>query len=270
MTHLCYTLEEAARKLKFSETVLVRLSQYFKVPRAAYEETGYLSFKGDLMFSDPDLAFFQQVKERLVAGQSLEEVKRRMRDEKSVLSAPMEAPASSGGAPMQEILDERPYQQAAQRDFERYKSTHRASGGLSKVFESMLKEVGVTGEENAPPEKQTKSARKSRKGTDTVLPFRSLRQNVLSHQPETDQPEPIMEEASSNRPFKPVPTVQGSATRAIWNPVAADAHQEEAWERIIRQAASRPRALNNRLKNAALLLQQEATGQIEPQPSASS
>ena len=35
MTHLCYTLEEAAERLNLSETVLVRLSQYFKVPKAA-------------------------------------------------------------------------------------------------------------------------------------------------------------------------------------------------------------------------------------------
>lgn len=80
MTHLCYTLEEAAEKLKLSETVLVRLSQYFKVPRAAYEDVGYLSFKGDLAFTEEDLAFFRQAKERLLSGNSLDEVKSRMRE----------------------------------------------------------------------------------------------------------------------------------------------------------------------------------------------
>lgn len=86
MTHLCYTLEEAAEKLKLSETVLVRLSQYFKVPRTAYEDVGYLSFKGDLAFTEQDLEFFRQAKERLLSGQSLDEVKSRMREE-PVISA---------------------------------------------------------------------------------------------------------------------------------------------------------------------------------------
>src|SRR4051794_19897343 len=81
MTHLCYTLEETADRLNLSETVLVRLSQYFKVPKSAYEDIGYLSFKGDLAFSDQDIAFFRQVKERLLAGENLEEVKGRMRTE---------------------------------------------------------------------------------------------------------------------------------------------------------------------------------------------
>lgn len=84
MTHLCYTLEEAAEKLKLSETVLVRLSQYFKVPRTAYEDVGYLSFKGDLAFTEQDLAFFRQAKERLLSGQSLDEVKSRMREEPGI------------------------------------------------------------------------------------------------------------------------------------------------------------------------------------------
>jgi hypothetical protein len=81
MTHLCYTLEETADRLNLSETVLVRLSQYFKVPKSAYEDIGYLSFKGDLAFSDQDIAFLRQVKERLLAGENLEEVKGRMRIE---------------------------------------------------------------------------------------------------------------------------------------------------------------------------------------------
>lgn len=84
MTHLCYTLEEAAEKLKLSETVLVRLSQYFKVPRTAYEDVGYLSFKGDLAFTEQDIDFFRQAKERLLSGQSLDEVKGRMREEAGV------------------------------------------------------------------------------------------------------------------------------------------------------------------------------------------
>lgn len=77
MTQLCYTLEEAARKLDMSETVLVRLSQFFKVPESAYEETGYLSFKGDLTFTDEDMRFFSAVKERILTGETLESIKGR-------------------------------------------------------------------------------------------------------------------------------------------------------------------------------------------------
>ncbi len=78
MTTLCYTLDEAARKLGWSETVLVRMSQYFKVPENAYEESGFLSFKGDIDFTDADIHFFNRVKEHLLAGDSLSNIKRRM------------------------------------------------------------------------------------------------------------------------------------------------------------------------------------------------
>ena len=88
MTHLCYTLDEAAERLNLSETVLVRLSQYFKVPQDAYEEIGTMSFKGDLGFSDQDLAFFRQVREHLLEGESLEEVKARIRYEHIPAAAP--------------------------------------------------------------------------------------------------------------------------------------------------------------------------------------
>ncbi|MBY0403579.1 MAG: hypothetical protein K2X66_06740 [Cyanobacteria bacterium] len=75
MTELCYSLETAAEKLGVSETVLVRLSQYFKFPAHAYGDEGYLSFKGELTFSEQDLRFFRMVRERLLDGESLEEVK---------------------------------------------------------------------------------------------------------------------------------------------------------------------------------------------------
>lgn len=93
MTHLCYTLEETASRLNLSETVLVRLSQYFKVPKSAYEEVGYLSFKGDLAFSDMDITFFRQVKERLLAGENLEEVKSRMRQDPETPRTAAEMPS---------------------------------------------------------------------------------------------------------------------------------------------------------------------------------
>lgn len=179
MTHLCYTIEEAAGKLGLSETVLVRLSQYFKVPKVAYEDVGYLSFKGDLVFSDQDIAFFRQVKERLLAGETLDEVKSRIRPDEAIpvaarsesspafseliagaeqpiqMTQPVRAPAIAHASnvvpirkevpspPMEEIReieDRTPYEKAAEQSFARYKSQHRA--GLGRVFENMLKEVG--------------------------------------------------------------------------------------------------------------------------------
>lgn len=77
MTQLCYTLEEAAQRLNVSETVLFRLSQAFKVPESAYDPIGGgLSFKGDPVFTEPELAFFREIKERLLAGETLETLKR--------------------------------------------------------------------------------------------------------------------------------------------------------------------------------------------------
>lgn len=83
MNHVvCHTLEEASQRLNLSETVLVRLSQYFKVPASAYDSVdglslGGLSFKDDPLFMETDLAFFRELKERLVSGETLESLKRR-------------------------------------------------------------------------------------------------------------------------------------------------------------------------------------------------
>ena len=79
---VCHTLEEAAQKLNLSETVLVRLSQAFKMPVSAYDSVdgvslGGLSFKDDPLFMESDLAFFRELKERLVSGETLESLKRR-------------------------------------------------------------------------------------------------------------------------------------------------------------------------------------------------
>jgi hypothetical protein len=79
---VCHTLEEASQRLNLSETVLVRLSQYFKMPASAYDSVdghalGGLSFKDDPVFMETDLAFFRELKERLISGETLESLKRR-------------------------------------------------------------------------------------------------------------------------------------------------------------------------------------------------
>lgn len=92
MTEICYSSDEAAEKLGVSETVLVRLSQYFKIPVDAYESEGFLSFKGDLSISEQDIRFFRMVRERLLEGESLEDVKTTLGP--AALTLPQGAPRS--------------------------------------------------------------------------------------------------------------------------------------------------------------------------------
>jgi hypothetical protein len=281
MTHLCYTLEEAAGRLNLSETVLVRLSQYFKVPRAAYEEAGYLSFKGDLVFSDQDIAFFRQVRERLLAGESLEEVKSRIRHEDALAgNSRREAapPSRSAGAAsplpgedsgrsaasepgafplmgaLREIADRTPYEKAAEKSFERYKSMHRT--GLGRVFENMLKEVGGMANKRAskpqpkpmrakaaePVEENLSGSRPVRE--DAILPFKSLRQSAA-----------LPAEPERSRVTRPA--------SGLWPRGQGGGNEEAAWEPIIRQAVDQPRALDNHLKNAASLLRDRALNRAQ-------
>lgn len=151
MTTLIYSLEEAARNLGMSETVLVRLSQYFRIPQAAYEEGNYLSFKGDLGFTGHDIAFFAQVRDRILAGDSLEDIRQRVRYDsiapKPEIPVPPRTtsavPEKGGGDPMQRM---------AEKSFRRYKEANQTSPG--GVFKKMMHRVGEEPEpEAAPPRK---------------------------------------------------------------------------------------------------------------------
>lgn len=178
MTHLCYSLDEAAQQLDVSETVLVRLSQALRVPESAYEESGFLSFKGDLSFTDHDITFFRQVKQQLLAGETLEDVKRRIRNHgPTALETPTaDTPAATEPASFAQTLTQQadqpvkpqivrrpsarpePAPQAAEpvlneviestpeavdalatKDFERYK--HQNRPGAFKLFENILSEI---------------------------------------------------------------------------------------------------------------------------------
>lgn len=273
MTHLCYTLEEAAEKLKLSETVLVRLSQYFKVPKAAYEEVGYLSFKGDLAFSEQDIAFFRQAKDHLVTGESLDDVKKRMH-QASVAQPPQwtetPQPASSvhqhqaasgvpeayakeaesdpglgSASPIREIQDRKPYEKAAEQSFERYKSMHR--NGLTKVFSNMLKEVGV-------------SASKKRSDASLTPGFRPLRDKQADKPGAVKAGKATRPAAGSVRsdallPFNRHSMAEDASKTTIKLPSSAG-----SWEHLIQEAASQPRMINTQLKIAAQLLRQRAIG----------
>jgi hypothetical protein len=326
MTNVCYTLEEVAEKLKFSETVLVRLSQYLKMPRAAYEASGYLSFKGDLTFSEQDLDFFTQVKERLLLGESLDDVKNRLpqvvnssvesnettnpiktsEGREGIHSAPeplqvqpsvspsaamIEAldqePDVLGGTastapgelpPMREIQDREPYEKAAEKSFERYKSRHRS--GIGKVFENMLKEVGgpqagrrsgslmptfkpMRGKSVENLENPPETSPRAKDVEDAALPFSRWLGSSLNNNPGTNlggavgpgftQPAGIREprEKDSKDPVErfvtPPKSTQPVVPQAIWEP-------------LVQQAAQKPRALSIQLKNAALLLREQTLG----------
>ena len=306
MTEQFYSLEEAAEQLKFSETILVRLSQYFKIPRAAYDDVGYLSFKGDLAFSESELLFFQQAKDRLVLGESLDSIKKRLSSGLSlelpaaavsatgpessnasgfsqnfskvqaILSVhagtPVESPAlgvngptqtlpeagSEIGPPLNEIQDRTPYEKAAEKSFERYKSRHRS--GLGKVFENILKEVG-------PPEALQKlgaavSPRapkgKSAEGPEVAPGLSGLWRDAVS--PFLHRPTQGMAAGSfgfdgwtDSKPakepqVKPYGTIKSKGGEAVWEP-------------LIQQAAQKPRSLNTQLKSAATRLRERAVGQ---------
>ncbi|WP_303672933.1 hypothetical protein [Vampirovibrio chlorellavorus] len=276
MTHVCYSLQEAADKLKLTETVLVRLSQFFKMPRAAYEASGYLSFKGDLAFTEPDLQFFLRVKERLLMGDTLEMVKRHLSSLEalgpSMTSAmqgdaegvtpnggdSLSASASAGSSsvpqpPMREIQDRQPYEKAAEDSFERYKSVHRT--GLGRVFESMLKEVGATALDHPDlPERVSPPAPKAHAGTGAepknkagrFSPFLPLAPEKSSAEPS----EPATGKAPVNKMATPPP-------RASQDSASLDA----SWEQLLQQAVQHPRVLNSHLKSAAALLRERATRQ---------
>ncbi len=272
MTHLCYSLEEASERLGLSETVLVRLSQYFKVPRAAYEEAGYLSFKGDLAFSDQDIAFFQQVKERLLAGETLDTVRSRMREDAVPISPRRPTPKTPGAtkpaeadwqasslpmAPLAEVQDRAPYEQAAEESFQRYKSKHRA--GLGKVFENMLKEVGAVADAMKPAasERPIKATVRPR-----VKPLHSERSGLTgSAAKSSGLPGPeLMQLEQALLPFQSARNQKQDSR--LWQ---AAPQVDESWDEMIREAASRPRTLNAHLKNAATLLRNRALHQADSQ-----
>ncbi len=273
MTHVCYSLQEAADKLKLTETVLVRLSQYFKMPRSAYEASGYLSFKGDLAFAEPDLQFFVRVKERLLMGDTLEMVKRHVDSLGAVGQSmasvvPGNAAGDSGAqatanagvpampskmldAPMREIQDRQPYEKAAEVSFERYKSVHRT--GLGRVFESMLKEVGATASEGATSSAQ--SGTQAQK--DNAVKMAGTKPRTGRFSPFLP-PEPERPPVDSSAPLVDKGSMGKASTHSAHTSLET-ASVESSWEQLLKQAVQQPRVLNSHLKSAAALLRERAT-----------
>lgn len=200
MSYLCYSLEEAAQQLGMSETVLFRLSQFLKVPAAAYSEVGYISFKGDLTFNEEDIRFFGQVKDRLLAGETLEDVKNRIRGQQQSNFTPdvtfdmpvtprpqtMISPEARNpvGVTAIESQDNRILQQAADQNFERYKGLHRPNHNPNRVFQNLAQEV-------VPETSQAVSDIQKPRPSQPLPPVRQPQPQVLPSSPPNWQPRPV-------------------------------------------------------------------------------
>ncbi|MEB3287493.1 MAG: hypothetical protein VKJ04_08315 [Vampirovibrionales bacterium] len=157
MSYLCYTLDEAAQQLGMSETVLFRLSQFLKIPEQAYDDVGYIAFNGDLSFSQDDISFFLQVKERLLKGETLENIRQRLRSDdhkppeypKATLSSAVQAqhqpiqhpihPLTPQPQTLHTIESDAPLRQEAEKSFHHYKAKNRA--GFNRVFENIADQI---------------------------------------------------------------------------------------------------------------------------------
>lgn len=323
MTQICYSLEETARRLDMSETVLVRLSQYFKVPQSAYEEMGFLSFKGDLAFSDQDIGFFRQVKEHLLAGESLETVKTRIREPQATqmprkdtsfleatrrvnietlteqkLVAPSAPPIRQQGEPQMrqaeieaEILDEillpvepepvaiqpifpaplreveapEMLQQAADASFERYKGKTRPQTNRGpKIFEKMIRQVGQSGEDK--PFSSLPFAKPIKPKVETNPEF--TLESMFEDEPDAGlRDEREIQELDARKPIRLEPIglaqtrdIEFDRQAAQSQEVAAVLNERFPWKAHIQQASRQPRPLDDRLKQAAKLIREQATG----------
>ncbi len=261
MTHLCYTLEEAAQKLNMSETVLVRLSQYFKVPATAYESVGYLSFKGDLSFSDQDISFFRQVKERLLDGESLEEVKQRIRAEGGVESTPEFQSVLRGGE-LERVQPEQATQHINATGF-------NAEGASTEISENLRRKPTkepVSGAAPSSPSPMLELQNELPLKTQAEKDFQRYKgqhhaasskvfQKMLKEVGPTTAREPMFPT------FKPV-RPKAESLHKVQHPtpktkVTQPVSEDQPWEHLLEQATSRPRQLNAHLRASAQLLKEQ-------------
>jgi|GEM_PF-2720232 len=198
-THICYGLEEAAGQLQLSESILLRLSQFFRVPSDAYEDVGSMSFKADPVFYEAEMTFFLEVKKRLLAGETLQQLKKNpprlkksfpqpemLKDNPNTGSSQakkpgLASPSLRSGTPLSNTLnslnrrqrdssqpqelppidnspqgnsmasselreipsDDRMMSRVADDRFKQYKKKN-GGFGLKKVFQKLLKDLGMT------------------------------------------------------------------------------------------------------------------------------
>lgn len=268
MAYLCYSLTEAAQKLELSETVLIRLSQFLRVPATAYDTLGRsLTYKGDLLLTDADITFFQQVKERLLKGESLEDIKRRIVPEAidvlpasglipALLPSGERAQPSARGEgqeavqlqaamapkPLKEIKSAHTLQNVADKTFERYRAEHRTPP--QQVFKHLVQE--------------TTPGRKDRLQSSGL----SASTEAMIARLAGGSAEAIMPKSNQNLIKPPEMTTSGKP-QAFSGQLQAgklmrQAGSEQPWQPLIDAAIRQPRQLNIQLKTAAQLLKQKA------------
>ena len=149
-----YSLEEAADLLQWPPSVLFRLCRAFRQPAAVFREP--MLFEPSprtMLFEAPDLRFFQDVRERLAQGGSLE----AMIAAATASSVP-ETPTASPS--LRERMQRRyeqqrpapsanPYRQLAERTFNRYKGLNVQQ--KPSLFHSLLKRLDGDAAPDAPP-----------------------------------------------------------------------------------------------------------------------
>jgi hypothetical protein len=93
--YVIFPVKEASKQLGLPESVLLRLSQFFKVPEEYYQKDSHQLMTGDIAFNDAEIRFFQEVHKRILLGEDLESIKTALLRPKSLLSAPHAEAAES-------------------------------------------------------------------------------------------------------------------------------------------------------------------------------
>lgn len=297
MSYLCYSLDEAAKQLGMSETVLFRLSQFLKIPASAYDDVGYIAFNGDLSFNDSDLSFFKQVKERLLKGETLETIKQRMKGASSSVTAPAYQATEMGEqssaiatiepptAPLNTIETVSHLKKEAAKTFNRYKVQARPR--LNQVFQNLAQQITDNLKQNmlnttSKPVTPAASILKNMPTEplwhpETIHPAARQGQNNPANPSSPVQQAPIVKEPiarpeipAQGNPYpwqiQPETKTEPNLTNAsveTSTQATAEVDFDSPWVDIIQAASQSPRSLNVRLRAAAQTLRQKALYQIQ-------
>jgi hypothetical protein len=246
MTDNLYTLEEAADQLGLSKTILMRMSQYFKMPQSAY--TGHAQATqpaGNPVFTRFDIRFFNRIKDRLSAGETLVEIKEQLQTgfpdtlSQSLNSEHLEIVNHlSTPSTLTSIDNPGMYHSLVDKKFEHYKRQHHP--GLSPVFKKLLKELGS----------QAEASRQH--ATFFSKPLSSLFSTFTSRPPRTMVKK---EKPASQKRFAKATVPQSPSPKSVFF-FAGDTRQEE--HQLLQQAldtiSQNPYHLTVRIRQAAQTL----------------
>lgn len=83
MSALMYSIDQVAQELGMADIVLIRLSQTFKIPAMAYQQNSPLPYKGDLIFSMPDIRRLRYIQDEIQRGKPLKVIQHELQQKKS-------------------------------------------------------------------------------------------------------------------------------------------------------------------------------------------